>query len=112
MYNLHHVVLTCTRVKRDHVHGSRNERSLANVSKVDYVLVARDQYFEGEKLYLHWLGLRRVAEPMIEYVYKFEDIWNGNMENIIELVYRFIHRARSTKRVLCYMSCRRKQGYP
>jgi len=47
---------------------------------VDFVLVARENFFAGEKSALRWRGPRRITKAISDYVYQVEDLRDGNLE--------------------------------
>lgn len=63
---------------REHLSKGR----LPNFSEGDYVLVARDDFFEGEKLCLRWRGPRRIIKAHNDYVFDVEDLRNGKIDPI------------------------------
>lgn len=79
---LHPVVDASLHVHRNRARNTRSKGQLANFSEGDYVLVAREQFFEGEKLCLRWRGPRRVVKALNDYVFKVEDLRNGDHEDI------------------------------
>lgn len=54
----------------------------ANFSAGDFVLVAREHFNEGEKLYLRWRGPRRVVSAINDWVYLVEDLRNGELSEV------------------------------
>lgn len=55
---------------------------LAKFSEGDYVLVAREDLFEDEKLCLRCRGPRQVVKELSDYVFRVEDLHNGNFNDV------------------------------
>lgn len=66
--------------KRAREHNSKGQ--LPNFSEGDYVLVARNIFFEGEKLCLHWRGPRRIIKALSDYLFDVEDLRSGKIDSI------------------------------
>lgn len=54
---------------------------LPHFSEGDYVLVARDDFFKGGNLCLHWRGLRRIFKAHNGYVFDVENLRNGKNQS-------------------------------
>lgn len=52
---------------------------LGSIQEGEYVLVARNDFFEGEKLCLCWRGLRRVPKAVNSSVHQVEELRNGHV---------------------------------
>lgn len=50
----------------------------AKFTEGDFVLVALEEFFKGEKLALRWRGPRRVVKGVSDYVYTVEYLRNGS----------------------------------
>ena len=55
---------------------------LPNFHEEDYVLVARNDFHAGEKLFLRWRGPRRITRAMNDHVYQVEDLRNGELTEV------------------------------
>ena len=55
---------------------------LQNLDVGDYVLVARSEFFAGEKLLLRWRGPLRVFKAVSKYIYTVEDLRHGICDDI------------------------------
>ena len=65
------------------MHGSQRQRGdLPNFTEGDYVLVAREDFFAGEKLAVRWRGPRRIIKALNDYVFQVEDLRNGGLEDV------------------------------
>ena len=60
--------------------ASRGE--LPNFTEGDFVLVAGENFFAGEKLALRWRGPCRVIKNLSNYVFQLEDLRNGSTEDV------------------------------
>lgn len=56
---------------------------------VYYVLVAREDFGAGGKLFLRWRGPRRKAKAVSDYLFQFEDLRNGSVDEILACPLRF-----------------------
>ena len=72
---------------------TRARGQLANFMEGDYVLVAREDFHEGEKLCLRWCGPRRVIKALSDYVYRVEDLRTGNYDDVHASRLKFNHDA-------------------
>lgn len=82
MDNVHPLVHSHTQKERERIRDARCKGQLASSSEGDYVLVAREDFFEGEKLCLRWCGPRRVVKALREYVFRVEDLRNGKLDDV------------------------------
>lgn len=82
MDNLHPRIHAHVMAQRQRMRASKSRGELANFTEGDYVLVAREEFFEGEKLCLRWRGPRRVLTALNDYIFRVEDLRNGNCEDI------------------------------
>lgn len=64
---------------------------LPTFTEGDYVLVARDEFFAGEKLALRWRGPRRIVKAISDYVFEVEDLRTGLSEEIHGCRLKFYH---------------------
>lgn len=55
---------------------------LPQFTEGDFVLVAREDFFAGEKLAVRWRGPRRVAKALNDYFFQVEDLRNGQLEDV------------------------------
>ena len=75
-------------VQNDIKHSRSKSRKLqsrgkpAKFEEGDFVLVAKDDSYKGEKLALHWRGPRRILKAISEWIYCVEDLRNSTTENI------------------------------
>ena len=79
---MHPVVQETVRKNREKARRAASRGSLPNFTEGDYVLVAREDFFAGEKLALRWRGPRRIIKALSDYVYQVEDLRNGTVEYI------------------------------
>lgn len=82
MDQLHPMIHSQLQKNRSQSRSVRSRGELANFTEGDYVLVAREDFFENEKLCLRWRGPRRVIKALNDYVFKVEDLRNGETEDI------------------------------
>lgn len=82
MDNLHPLIHQQLQKDRSRSRSVRSRGELANFTDGDYVLVAREDFFKNEKLCLRWRGPRRVIKALNDYVFKVEDLRNGETEDI------------------------------
>lgn len=68
--------------QRERMRNVRSKGEFPNVLEGYYVLVAREEFFEGWKLCLRWRGPRRVRTALSDYVFKVEDFRNGKCDDI------------------------------
>lgn len=80
MDELHPLVEKSLTQQRNRMRVARQKGDLANFREGDYVLVAREQFHEGEKLCLRWRGPRRVTSCMNDYSFQVEDLRNGELQ--------------------------------
>lgn len=55
---LHPVIANKLHTNRERARETAGRRQLANFSKGDFIMLARDEFNKGEKLYLLWRGPR------------------------------------------------------
>lgn len=53
-----------------------------NFSAVNYVLKGREEFTAGEKLALRRRGPRRVVRPLLDYIFRIEDLRNRTLQEI------------------------------
>lgn len=82
MDQLHPVIQLQLQQQRAQSRSVRSRGELANFTEGDFVLVAREEFFENEKLCLRWRGPRRVLKALSDYVFKVEDLRNGETEDV------------------------------
>lgn len=82
MEQLHPMIDTHVAAERDRSRKAREKGDLANFVEGDYVLVAREEFHEGEKLCLRWRGPRRVTKAMNDYVFQVEYLRNDIVEEV------------------------------
>jgi len=80
--DLHPIVKEKLMGNRERSRKAASRGQLPNFSEGDFVLVAREEFFAGEKLSLRWRGPRRVVKCLSDYVYKIEDLRNGSCSDI------------------------------
>ena len=61
---------------------SASRGDLPNFTEGYYVLVAREDFFAGEKLTVRWRGPRRIIKALNDYVFQVEDLRNGRLEDV------------------------------
>ena len=93
MEELHPRVFEHTQASRDRMRQTRARGQLANFMEGDYVLVAREDFHEGEKLCLRWRVPRRVIKALSDYVYRVEDLRTGNYDDVHASRLKFNHDA-------------------
>lgn len=79
---LHPLIQTKLQQERARSRTAISRGELANLKESDYVLVVREEVFENEKLYLRWRGPCRVLNALNDYVFKIEDLRNGETEDL------------------------------
>lgn len=62
---------------------------LAKFTEGYYVLVSSEYFFENEKLCLRWRGPRSVLKALNDYVFKMEDLGDGETEYIHGTRYKY-----------------------
>jgi len=77
---LHPLVQNAVRTNRQQSRIAQSRGQLPNFAEGDYVLLAREDFFKGEKLALRWRGPRRIIKALNDYVYQVEDLRNGQTE--------------------------------
>ena len=77
---LHPVVQDALHKNRKRSRDAASRGKLPNFLEGDYVLVAREDFFAGEKLCLRWRGPRRIIKAINDWVYQVEDLRNGDIE--------------------------------
>ena len=79
---LHPFVQDMVRSMRERQRLATSKGQLPNFIEGDYVLMAREEFFAGEKLALRWRGPRRVVKALSDFVYQVEDLRNGQLEEV------------------------------
>ena len=79
---LHPLIETSLGANRERARAAASRGELPNFLDGDFVLVAREQFFKGEKLCLRWRGPRRIVKALSDLVYLVEDLRNGLTEEI------------------------------
>ena len=82
MEELHPLINFTLQQNRQNQRDAQSRGELANFSEGDYVLVARKDFFQGEKLCLRWTEPRRVTKALNHYVFQVEDLRNGSLSDI------------------------------
>lgn len=82
MDSLHPIVQSNVAQERERMRGTKSKGSAANFTTGDFVLVAREEFYDGEKLCLRWRGPRRVVKAISDYIYRVEDLRNGLQEDV------------------------------
>lgn len=54
----------------------------ATLSQGDFVLVSREDFHEGDKLFLRWRGPRLIENYIMYYVYLVVDLRNGQLSSV------------------------------
>lgn len=57
----------------------------------DFVLVAREHFSAGEEMSLRWRGAKSIVRPVSDYIYQFEDLRNGLIEDVHASRCKFYH---------------------
>ena len=79
---LHPVVKDAISENRERSRRAASRGELPNFEEGDYVLVAREEFFAGEKLALRWRGPRQVVKVLNDYVYRVEDLRNSTTTDV------------------------------
>ena len=82
MEELHPIINSTLQSNRQNARNAKEKGVAASFTVVDYVLVAREEFFKGEKLCLRWRGPRRVVKALNEFVYQVEDMRNGTVTEV------------------------------
>ena len=80
--DLHPIVDTSVRTNRERSRSAASRGQSANFSEGDFVLLAREEFFAGEKLALRWGGPRQIVKALNDYVFQIRDLRNGSLEDI------------------------------
>lgn len=72
-------------------HMSRGH--MPNFQEGDYVLVARSEFFKGEKLCLRWRGPRRIVKALTDFTFQVEDLRNGKVDVVHGSRLKYYHDA-------------------
>lgn len=70
-----HAVTENRKRAREHISRGR----LPNFVEGDYVLVAKEELLNGEKICLRWRGPRRIMKSLNDYLFDFGNLRNGNI---------------------------------
>lgn len=65
--------------------------TLPNFADGDFVLIARNDFIDGEKLSLRWYSPLRIFKAMKNYAFQLEDLRNGNVEGVHCSKLKFYH---------------------
>ena len=82
MADLHPAIHEGVMRNRKQARATANRGILPNFDIGDYVLVARSDFFAGEKLALRWRGPRRVVKAVSNYIYTVEDLRKGKRDDV------------------------------
>lgn len=82
MKKLSQIIHQRTQKERAHIRLSKGKVELANFSKGDSVLVAKEDFFDVEKLFLRWCGPQRIIKALSDYVFRVEDLRIANFDDI------------------------------
>lgn len=88
---LHPIVENTLEKNRSIGRKNASRGKLPNFTEGDFVLVAREDFFAGEKLALRWRGPRRVQRAINDYVYLIEDLRTGESEELHASRLKFYH---------------------
>lgn len=101
LLKLHQMVGTALQANRDLERKSVELEDLHRFTEVDFVLVARNEFFSSEKLELRWTGTRRVVKALRDFVFIVEDFRNGSTDYIHACRHRFyFNSALNTEAIL------------
>lgn len=62
--------------------NAREKGELANVFEADYVIYAREEVYQDEKLCLRWRGPGGVFKALAEYSLKIEDLRTVHFDDV------------------------------
>lgn len=79
---LHPMVNQTLQHNRQRARDAQSRGFLPKFVEGDYVLVARDEFFEGEKLCLRLCGPRRIVKVLNDYLFQVQDIRTGDSTNV------------------------------
>ena len=82
MDKLHPLIQSSLSENRRRIRDASSNGKLPNFIEGDFVLVARDEFFEDEKLCLRWRGPRRIVKCLNDHVFKVEDLRNGAVSDV------------------------------
>lgn len=68
--------------QRERSRATDSKGKIPNFTKGYFVLVARDEYGESDKLLLRWRGPPRVVKDLNDYLYQVEDLRTGYLDDI------------------------------
>ena len=86
---LHPVVANSLSANRSRARKSAERGELPRFTESDFFLIAREDFFEGEKLALRWRGPRRVVKAKNDFVYTVENMRKGTTDDIHACRLRF-----------------------
>lgn len=89
MDELHPFVHQHTHKERERIRQARSKGQPANFSNSDYVMVEREDLFEGEKLCIRWRGPRRVIEALRDYISRLEYLRTEDCDDIHDTRLKF-----------------------
>lgn len=78
--DLHPVISNVLAANRKRSRDAAEREHLANFTERNFVLLARETFYIGEKLCLRWQGPHRVLKAVNDYVYFVEDQRNGRIQ--------------------------------
>ena len=90
---LHPQIRNAVQANRERSREYARKGVLPNFTDSDYVLVAREDFYPGEKLALRWRGPCLIVKPKINFVFNVEDLRTGVKEEIHGSRLKFYHDA-------------------
>lgn len=92
--------------------NAREKGELANFTEGDYVLYARKDFHEGEKLCLLWRGPRRVVKALNDYVFKIENLRTGKCGDVHDTRLKFYSDSSLNDKAILSHVLSSKTGMP
>lgn len=109
---LHPVVQDALERNREHSRTRASRGQLANFSKGDFVLVAREEFFGCGKIALRWRGPRRIVQALSDYVYQVEDLRNVSVDENDASGLKFYHDASLGTEAIMFHVLSSQTGMP
>lgn len=85
---------------------------MLNFQEGYYVLVAQTDFFEGEKLCLHWKRPRRIVKAVNDFVLQVEDFRNENVDPIHGSRIKFYSDSSLNQKAIMFHVVNHERGMP
>ncbi len=86
---LHPIIATSLKQNCEFARKAAKRGELPRSTEGDFILGARGELLQGEKLALRWTRARRVIKALSDFVFTLEDLRNGSTDEIHACVLRF-----------------------